>query len=112
MILCSCSKTIKYFVAIAHAPYTPPNKTGRPVIISNGAYFACVECCDRIVKSWQRHNESRTQPYEIQTVKISVRADTKKDFEKRVQPQIFNQFDWFVPKTAIKQALTKTIKVK
>lgn len=115
MILCSCGNTIEYLIAIAHEPYTSLNRTERPIILSNGAYFACEKCCDRIVTLWERHNKSRTVPYAIQTAKISVKAETKKDFASRALPQIISQFKplgWYVPKTDIQQALAGTKKVK
>jgi hypothetical protein len=107
-----CGNPIEYFITIAHEPYTSLNNTSRPIIISGGAYFACAKCSKNIIASWEKHNEERTEPYAIQTAKVSVKAKTKENFMYRVQPQIFSQFDWYVPKRDIQGALTGTKKVK
>ena len=105
MILCSCGNDIKYFIAVAR-----PHYSGRNIILSNGAYFTCSECCHNILKQWQNFNKERIVKYIIQTAKVTVKTDTKKEFAKMALPQIINQFDWYVPKTDIKRALRETTK--
>lgn len=108
MILCSCGNEIEYFLAVAQQ-----ERSGRYIIISNGAHFACSKCCDKIQEKWQIHNKNRIEKYLIQTAKVNVKVDTKKEFEKRVLPQIINQFKTitlYVPKTDIKLALSRVIK--
>jgi hypothetical protein len=108
MILCSCGNDIEYFIAVAQQ-----DNDGRYIIISNGAYFACIDCKDKILKRWQDHNNNRTVKYLIYTAKVSVKTDTKKEFERRVLPQIITQFNMlncYVPKTDIQNALKGTTK--
>ncbi len=115
MIVCSCGKKIEYFVAIAKDEWNPVIKTEQRVILSNGSFFLCGECADKKVEEWKLHNRSRTQPYLIKKAEVNVTADTKKEFIRRVSPQLFGQFEkgsWWLPKTDIHRAAMGTKKEK
>jgi hypothetical protein len=53
----------------------------------------------------------RVEPYLIEKVKVSIDADNKKDFGVLALPVLIRRFrpkGWYVPKTAIRQALSQT----
>ena len=116
MIVCRCRNEIKQVVIIAHQPLSTCNKENRPLVISNGLHFVCKTCAEKIIISWKNHNKGRAEPYLIQKIDINVQAETKKDFSKRVLPQIINQFkkippcNWYIPKTDINNALKNNLK--
>ena len=111
MIVCQCKNAIQQAVVVAHRPLSTCNKENRPLVVSDGLHFVCETCAKKIVSLWENHNEGRTEPYLIQKININVQANTKKDFSKRVLPQIINQFknispcNWYIPKKDINNAL-------
>jgi len=118
MIVCQCGNKIERLVVIALEPYSTTNRQSRPLVITDGLYFACQDCATNIVHSWEEHNKGRTEEYLIRSIDINVSADTKKEFEKRVLPQIIGQFKnipprpWYIPKGDIRNALKRVKKVK
>ncbi|MFA5359034.1 MAG: hypothetical protein WC310_04435 [Patescibacteria group bacterium] len=116
MIVCKCKNEIKKLVVVAYPPLSTQNHENHPLVISDGLHFVCEDCAGKFISSWKDHNNGRVEPYLIEKIGINVRAETKKDFARRVLPQIINQFkviapyNWYIPKTDISNSLKNNLK--
>lgn len=110
MVVCNCRNNIESFVTIAQRPWTSTNRSSRHVIITGGAHLVCRICATRIIDRWERHNIGRIEPYAIGRARINVAAETKRAFLEMALPRIRAQFNWYVPESEVRHALTNTIK--
>jgi len=105
MIVCQCGKKIEYFLVIGNDADTVLNKTSRPIFFES--HFLCSSCFEAENEKWKKIIKGKAELYIIEYTKVDVIANTKKEFIKKVSPQIWDQFkkrEFWLPKVDINRA--------